>query len=378
MSRNEPDTVLDDSTAEQPNSAAGRLRLLVRPFEGPRTVGNSGRFWAGLAIVYLLALAYPFVTNAYSVLITTGFFIWIFLALSLSVIWGFTGIFSFGQTAFFGLGGYVFGVVGINLIDVTGATNLAVLAGIALPAAFAAVLGYFMFYGRVSGVYVAIITLATTLILELLFSRTAGQQYVIGEASLGGYNGMTGIPSITLGFGSRTVAFAGLSMYYLVVVVLLILYLGLRYLVNSDYGHVMVATREDETRTEMFGYDIRFVKLQVFTLSGAIGGLGGVFYAAHGNFISPPIMGLAFAALPVIWIPVGGRTTLLGAIVGTFGLRYFDDYLANVGSEFSTIMMGLLLLVVVLFFPSGVVPTIQSGTQGGIDLPLPSRGGDDS
>jgi len=78
-------------------------------------------------------------------------------------------------------------------------TNLALLAGIFLPAAFAAILGYFMFYGRVSGVYVAIITLATTLILELLFSRTAGQQYTIGEAALGGYNGMTGIPSITLG-----------------------------------------------------------------------------------------------------------------------------------------------------------------------------------
>lgn len=377
MSSNEPDPVIDE-TAEQPSPAGSRLQSLVDPFEGPHTVGNSPRFWAGFAAVFLLILAYPFFTNQYRVLVTTGFFIWIFLALSLSVIWGYTGIFSFGQTAFFGLGGYIFGVVGINLIDVTGATNLAILTGILLPAAFAAVLGYFMFYGRVSGVYVAIITLAMTLILELLFSRTAGQEYTIGDAALGGYNGMTGIPSITLGFGSTTIAFEGVAMYYLVVMLLLALYLGLRYLVNSDHGHVMVATREDEDRTEMFGYDIRFVKLQMFTLAGAIGGLGGVLYAAQGNFISPPVMGLVFAALPVIWITVGGRTTLLGAIVGTFGLRYLDDYLAGVSSEFAIIVMGAILLVVVLFFPSGVVPTIKNGMDHGFDLPGLSRGGDDS
>jgi|AntDeeMinimDraft_5_1070356.scaffolds.fasta_scaffold00238_21 branched-chain amino acid transport system permease protein len=375
MSGNERDPVIDE-TADQPSPADGRLQSLVDPFEGPHTVGNSPKFWAGFAAILLLVLAYPLFTNEYRVLVTTGFFIWIFLALSLSVIWGFTGIFSFGQTSFFGLGGYIFGVVGINLIDVTGGTNLALLAGIFLPAAFAAILGYFMFYGRVSGVYVAIITLATTLILELLFSRTAGQQYTIGEAALGGYNGMTGIPSITLGFGSTAVAFEGVSMYYLVVVVLVVLYLCLRYLVNSDYGHVMVATREDEDRTEMFGYDIRFVKLQVFTLSGAIGGLGGVLYAAQGNFISPPIMGLAFAALPVIWITVGGRATLLGAIIGTFGLRYLDDYLAGVSSEFSTIVMGLILLAVVLFFPLGIIPTVKNSWENSFDIPF--LGGDNS
>jgi len=162
-------------------------------------------------------------------------------------------------------------------------------------------------------------------------------------------------------------------MYYLVVVVLVVLYLCLRYLVNSDYGHVMVATREDEDRTEMFGYDIRFVKLQVFTLSGAIGGLGGVLYAAQGNFISPPIMGLAFAALPVIWITVGGRATLPGAIIGTFGLRYLDDYLAGVSSEFSTIVMGLILLAVVLFFPVGDHSDGQEQLGEQLRYPLPRR-----
>jgi branched-chain amino acid transport system permease protein len=87
-------------------------------------------------------------------------------------------------------------------------------------------------------------------------------------------------------------------------------------------------------------------------------------------------MGLAFAALPVIWITVGGRATLLGAIIGTFGLRYLDDYLAGVSSEFSTIVMGLILLAVVLFFPLGIIPTVKNSWENSFDIPF--LGGDNS
>ncbi|WP_332900359.1 ABC transporter permease subunit [Haladaptatus sp. CMSO5] len=335
------------------------LLQVFERFEGPHTIGSSTRFWAGFWALTALAFIYPFTTNEYAVLTTTVLFVWVFLALSLSVIWGYSGIFSFGQTAFFGIGGYSFGVIGINLLPVTGGTNLALLVAIVFPALVAAVIGYFMFYGRVSGVYVAIITLATTLILELLFSRTAGQQYAIGEAQLGGYNGMTGIPSIVLGAGSATIELGANGMYFFVLTLFVLTYLALRYVLNSNYGYVMVATRESEDRTEMFGYDIRLLKLQVFTAAGGLAGLGGALYASAGNFISPPVMGLAFAALPVIWITVGGRTTLIGAIVGTLGLRFFSNELAAAGSEYATIFLGVVLLVAVLLLPDGVVPTIQ-------------------
>jgi len=328
-------------------------------FEGPHTIGSSTRFWAGFWILTALAFAYPLTTNQYAVLTTTVLFVWVFLSLSLSVIWGYTGIFSFGQTAFFGIGGYTFGVIGINLLPITGGTNLALIAAIVLPAVLAALIGYFMFYGRVSGVYVAIITLATTLILELLFSRTAGQQYAIGQAQLGGYNGMTGIPTLVLGAGPLSMELDALGMYYFVLGLLVATYLALRYVLNSNYGYVMVATRESQDRTEMFGYDIRLVKLQVFTVAGGLAGLGGALYASTGNFISPPVMGLAFAALPVIWITVGGRTTIIGAIVGTLGLRYFGNQLAAAGSEYATIFLGIVLLVAVLLLPDGVVPTLE-------------------
>lgn len=337
--------------------SGGRLTGITQSFEGPHTFGNSRMYWAGFVVVVALALAYPATTNPFGILTTTSLLVWVFLSLSLTFVWGYTGIFSFGQTAFFGLGGYTFGVVGINLVDLTGATTLALVAAIILPALFAALIGYFMFYGRVSGVYVGIVTLATTLVLSLVFSRTAGDAFTIGEAALGGYNGMTGIPSLALGGGPVVFSLDPVGAYYFIVLVLVFGYLAARYILQTDYGYVMVGIREDEDRTEMFGYDIRKIKLQVFTVAGAIAGFGGALYAAVGGFISPPIMGLAFAALPVIWVTVGGREAILGGILGTIALRFTENELAGTGSEFATIILGVLLLVAVLLIPEGVVPT---------------------
>jgi len=340
-----------------------RLYGALSRFEGPHTIGTSDRFWLGFLIVVATILSYPMLASEFGVLTTTTLFVWVFLSLSLSICWGYAGIFSFGQTAFFGLGGYTFGVVGINLLPVTGGTNLALLAAILVPALGAAAVGYFMFYGRVSGVYVAIITLAVTLILELLFSRTAGAEYAIGSAQLGGYNGMTGIPDLTLGAGPVVIELDTMGTFYFVVGLLIVMYLALRYVLNSNYGYLMVATRESEDRTETLGYDVRLLKLQVFTVAGGVAGLGGALYASTGNFISPPIMGLAFAALPVIWITVGGRKTLIGAILGTLAVRGLSNRLASAGSELAVIFVGLLLLASVLLLPEGAVPTINQYLQ---------------
>ncbi|WP_299234469.1 ABC transporter permease subunit [Natronomonas sp.] len=343
-----------------PSIVVDGLDRVFAPFNGPNTIGNSPIFWIAFLLVALVALAYPAVTTPFRVLNTTGYVVWIFLALSLTLIWGYTGIFSFGQTAFFGLGGYTFGVVAKNLVQVTGATNLALLAAVVLPAVFAVVVGYFMFYGRVSGVYVAIITLAVTLILELLFGRTAGPQYTIGAAELGGFNGMTNIPSLAFGIEPVLVELDPVPMYYFVVGLLIAGYLALRYVVNSNYGYVLIAVRENEARTEMFGYDIRKIKLQAFAIGGAMAGLSGALFASWNNFISPPVMGIVTAALPVIWVTVGGRQTILGAIFGALGLQFLDSELAAAGSEFSVVALGVILLGVILYFSDGVVPAIAS------------------
>jgi branched-chain amino acid transport system permease protein len=335
-----------------------RLSESLSSFEGRRTIGNSRWFWAGFLISVLLVLAYPLIAGAYNVIQMTAFLIWIFVALSLTLIWGYAGIFSFGQNAFFGIGGYTFGILAGNLIDVTGATNIAFFTAVLAPALTAALIGYFMFYGRVTGVYVAIITLSFTLILELVTSSTTG--VTIGSVGMGGYNGINTVPDLAFGFGGAAFSFSAVPMYYLVVVLLLGMYFGLRYVLNTDLGYVLIAIREDEARTEMFGYDIRLIKLQVFTVSAGIAGLGGALYTAWGNFISPPVMGILAAALPLIWVTVGGRQTLLGAIIGAFGLQYLDNTLANsLNSDYAVIVLGVIFVASILLLPNGVIPRIM-------------------
>ena len=207
--------------------------------------------------VVLALAALPFILSPFQVVRLTVFMIFCLLALSLDLIWGFGGILSFGQAAFFGVGGYAYGVVGIN----TGLSMLA-LAGAAVAAAvLAALLGYFTFYGRVSDMYFAVITLTVTLILHQVMGTTADPRYAIGAARLGGYNGMTNIPSLSLELPGRPVlVLAPVPLFY-VVAALLLCILALCYgLVRSPFGRVLAAIREDEGRTEMLGYDVRWRK----------------------------------------------------------------------------------------------------------------------
>ena len=141
----------------------------------------------------------PLLLSPFQVVQLTVFMAFCLLALSLDLIWGVAGILSFGQAAFFGVGGYAYGVVGIN----SGSTALA-LAGAVLGAALlAALLAYFTFYGRVGAMYFAVITLTVTLILHQVMGSTADPRYAIGAARLGGYNGMTNIPSLALELPGR-------------------------------------------------------------------------------------------------------------------------------------------------------------------------------
>jgi branched-chain amino acid transport system permease protein len=120
----------------------------------------------------------------------------------------------------------------------------------------------------------------------------------------------------------------------------------------------MVGVREDEDRIEMLGYDVRRVKLTVFTLGGAMSGLSGVLYASWGNYIDPSIFGITFAALPIIWVATGGRKWLSGAIVGTFAVTFVSQKLSVFGGQYSLVILGALLLFVILILPEGFVPQL--------------------
>ncbi|WP_248896950.1 ABC transporter permease subunit [Haloplanus halobius] len=340
--------------------------------EGPNTLGNGRTFWAALAVLVGLLLVYPMLRSSYYVSNTAYLLVSAFLGLSLCLVWGYTGIFSFGQVAFYGVAGYTFGVVSINVTGPIG-TVAGLLVGIGVSGTFAFLVGYFMFYGGVSDVYVAIITLAVTLVLGTFMGQTAGDKWAIGEARLGGFNGMTEIPSLALGVGDTAITITDTAFYYFVVGTLLLTYLGLRVLVNSNIGYVMVGIRENQERTELFGYDTRRVKLGVFTFGGVLAGFGGVVYASWGNYIDPSVFGLTFAALPIIWVATGGRKWLSGAIIGTFAVSFISQKLSVFGGQFSMVILGGLLLFVILVLPEGFVPQIHRRVRERL-----SDGGDSS
>jgi urea transport system permease protein len=165
---------------------------------GPQTMGKGPAFWTGFVVVVLGAVAYPAFADGWTVGNTVYFFNWIFMALGLSLIWGYGGALSFGQTAFFGLAGYAYGILTLNYGSDYGFTILAVVIAVAISAVFAAVLGYFLFFGRISGVFLGIVTLSVTLVFERFMAQTAGPEWAIGAARLNGFNGMSGMPPLTL------------------------------------------------------------------------------------------------------------------------------------------------------------------------------------
>jgi ABC-type branched-subunit amino acid transport system permease subunit len=319
---------------------------------------------AAIAATGVAALiAVPQVVELFTLVDVAVYCILAILALSLAFVWGFAGILSFGQSAFFGLGGYAYALSVINL----GESTVPILAGILVPMIFAALLGYFMIYGRISDVYLAVITLTVSLILYHLINSTSGPDYVIGRARLGGHNGIPGIPPINVpGNAAAQLDYAG--TFQLSLGALLLVYFGLRALLASRFGRALVAIRENELRAELLGYDSRRYKLYAFTIGAGIAGFAGVLFASWGSFVGPSVFGIAFAAQIIIWILVGGLGTLSGAILGTVLIQYLTTWLGEtktlpamlgLSKIDPSLVLGAILVLFVLLVPSGFIPTLR-------------------
>lgn len=331
------------------------LRLL-RHLEGPQTMGKGPAFWAGFALLLVGAIIYPLFIDGYTVGNNVYFLNWTFMALGLSLIWGYGGSLSFGQTAFFGIAGYGYGILTINFGTAYGFGLIAMVLAILIAAGVAAVLGYFLFFGRISGVFLGIVTLSVTLAIERFMAQTAGPEWAIGSARLNGFNGMSGMPALTVPwFGGDLQLWPDVPLYYIVLGLLVVVYLALRILVNSRFGNVLVALRENPERAEMLGYDIRKYQLAMFVIGSALAGLSGVLYTSWGQYITPSSMGITAAALPIVWVAVGGRSDLSATIIGTLLVLSVFQSLTIYGSQYALVAMGLLLVITVLVAPRGLV-----------------------
>jgi urea transport system permease protein len=310
--------------------------------------------------------------QTYTVSLAGKYLSYAILALALDLVWGFAGILSLGHAAFFALGGYAMGMYLMREIGTRGVygnaqlpdfmvflnwTSLpwywygfswfgfALLMALVVPGVLALIFGYLAFRSRVAGVYLSIITQAMTYALLLAFFRN--------DMGFGGNNGMTDFKDL-LGFplaadGTRV----GLL---LVTAIVLCLCLALaRFLVTSRFGKVLVAVRDAESRTRFLGYRPEHYKLVVFVLSAVMAGIGGALYVPQVGIINPGEFAPANSIEAVIWVAVGGRGTLVGAVVGAVLVNFGKTIFTGALPELWLFALGGMFILVTLFLPRGIV-----------------------
>ncbi len=328
---------------------------LLKLFLGPRDLGQTKASGLVIAAFVLFLFALPALISDYEAMNFAYFLANVPLGLSMALIWGYCGVLSFGQVAFFGIAGYFYGMVAGNMVGIPGSEIIGVFTAVGMSVFVSAILAYFLFFARVENWIIPVITLVFTLLLETFLAQTAGYQWRVGTVLLGGYNGMTGIPSMRFFSGDPLY---GYSFYYYALGFVTILFVGLRLFINSKYGLVVVAMREDLQRTELLGYDVRVWQFGVFLLAAALASFSGILYVQWGNYITPTQLGLVAAAQPVIWAAIGGRSSLFAVFVATVLMTWFAFTLSTQGNQLSLVFIGAATVVAIMLFKDGVVVSI--------------------
>jgi len=299
------------------------------------------------------------------------------LALSVDLVWGFAGILSLGHGAFFALGGYAMGMHLMRQIGERGVYGhpvlpdfmvfldwqelpwtwygfdnflFAMLMVVAIPGALAFIFGWLAFRSRVSGVYLSIITQAMTFALLLSFFRN--------DLGFGGNNGLTDFKDI-LGFDLQASGTRA-SLLSLSAVALAAAYVFCRLLVQSKFGKVLVSIRDAESRTRFLGYRVEHYKLFAFIISAMIAGIAGALYVPQVGIINPSEFSPANSIEIVVWVAVGGRGTLYGAVLGAILVNYAKTYFTGTLPDLWLYVLGALFIGVTLLLPKGIAGTIPS------------------
>ena len=345
----------------------------------------SGLVLVGVGLMAILNLATAadatFHVPTYAISLVGKYLSYAILALAVDLVWGYGGILSLGHAAFFALGGYAMGMYLLREIGPRGVYGNALLPdfmvflnykalpwywngfnhpafamamAVIVPALVALIFGYFAFRSRVSGVYLSIITQALTYALLLAFFRN--------DMGFGGNNGMTDFKDI---FGLPLQADSTrVGLLVATAIALCLCLLVARYVVTSRFGQVLIAVRDSESRTRFLGYRPESYKLFVFVLSAIMAGIGGALYVPQVGIINPGEFSPANSIEAVIWVAVGGRGTLVGAVLGAVLVNAGKTFFTGAFPEFWLFALGFLFILVTLLLPKGVLGLLQKKTGG--------------
>jgi len=359
-------------------SQSGKLLQLLSSDRGTQV------FFAVLGVLAVLVpvlhLAFPSGSmlhlSTYTMTLLGKFLTYALLAVAVDLVWGYCGILSLGHAAFFGLGGYAMGMYLMRQIGPRGVYGnpilpdfmvflnykelpwfwygfdmfwFAALMVILVPGLLALVFGWLAFRSRVTGVYLSIITQALTYALMLAFFRN--------DMGFGGNNGMTDFKDI-LGFTINTPSTRA-ALFVASALALGLGYLACRYITESRAGRTLRAIRDAESRTRFIGYRVESYKLGIFAFSAVLAGVAGALYVPQVRIINPGEFQPINSIEVVIWVAVGGRGTLYGAIVGALLVNYLKSYLTTAVPEFWLYALGMIFVLVTLFLPRGVMGLVN-------------------
>lgn len=329
-----------------------------------------------LIVVFPLLNSHGLVSN-FTINLWGKYLCFALLAISVDLLWGYTGLLSLGQSLFFAIGGYM---LGMHLMLMIGEQGVYAQAGknpnllpdfmvflghtflptfwrpfysfgfsslmvVVVPGVIAAIFGFLAFRSRIKGVYFSILTQALTYGAALLFYRNS--------LLMGGNNGFTDYKSI-VGADLRT-GETQRGLFVATAITLLLVYVGCRFLSQTKFGLVQRAIRDGENRVLFSGYATAHFKLFIFVLSAAIASVGGALYVPQVGGINPSVMTPEKSLEAVVWVAVGGRGTLVGPIIGAITINYLRSWAMRAYPDLWLIMLGGLFILVVLFLPGGLV-----------------------
>jgi len=321
-------------------------------------------------IVFPLLNAYGHVSN-FTINVWGKYLCYALLAISVDLLWGYTGLLSLGQALFFSLGGYMMGMYLMRMIGDLGQYGkpipdflvflgwsdlpefwkpfdsfpFALAMVLLVPGILALVFGFLAFRSRVKGVYFAILTQALTYGASLMFFRN--------DMLMGGNNGFTDFRFI-LGFDIRSAA-TQRGLFIATAITLLLVYVALRLLSYTKFGLVQRAIRDGENRVLFSGYATAHFKLFIFIISAGIAALAGALYVPQVGIINPSEMTPDKSLEAVVWCAVGGRATLVGPIIGAIGVNSLKSWASRAAPDYWLVILGGLFVVVVLLLPGGIV-----------------------